>query len=888
MIRFFFLALFFLVTLGTKSQTQGTSQKIKLEELLKRLEKKYDIRFSYNADVIKSEKIQAAKYEELDEAITAIQRQTNFFIQPLQDRYYLVNSKTENGTIIICGMLIDKTNIPIENALITNLTTNQRAFSDKKGVFELYLSHEKDNIKIAANGLSTVLYTANELAKIPCTTILLEEEYDEYLEEVLISQYIQTTEFNRGKDGNFSFDPNKIGALPNLAEPDILESLKVLPGIQSVSESATKLLIRGGNPDENAVFWDGIRMYDDGHLFGTLSSYNPYIVKEVKLYRGGTHPKYGNLTAGVIEITSANQVPEKISGSIGTSLNIADANIQAPISKKIGLFVSARRTYLDVFDTGVLRKYQERVFQNNTIVEESKLDLSQIRNNNTDFNFSDYTFKTIYAIQPKNQLELSFIHSFDKATYRNEIFEPVETSIPDVEEIRNIADIEAVIKKRNYGIGFNWNNAISKKFSYKLNTYYSNYEELSEEDNLNEVTVNNVVLGFINKLSNQISDIGIFFETKWKILKDLELHTGYDFSGIQISTEQAQSSIQILDETPVFSTGFSERFNDSHAFFYNLKFKFFNSFSGDIGARHSKFSNATDQNWSIEPRLALRYKWSNYFRTRVTFEEKNQVLSQINTTYDEIELSRNLWSINKQPLGFLPKRNSQQISLGFVYARNDFAIDFDVYQREVQNLPSFVEGLSELINPATTGKSSALGLDILAKKKFSNYNLILGYSWLQQDFTFPENNNAQLFNGSFDIKHSFSITQSFAFNQLEFALSWRYQSGIPFSNNVALKNLTNPNGEIIVTDFNNDRLNDFHKLDMNISYFFKPFKNDKIKIKAIASALNVYNRKNEIGVLYKPILVKENIDTGVREFELNNSAIQSLGFTPNIALRMMF
>ncbi len=107
------------------------------------------------------------------------------------------------------------------------------------------------------------------------------------LEEVLISDYI-TQGISKKQNGAIEVAPKKLGILPGLIEPDVLLSLQLLPGIQSSSETASGLQIRGSSPDQNLVLFDGIKMYQSGHFFGLISSFNPYVTKKISLYRNGT------------------------------------------------------------------------------------------------------------------------------------------------------------------------------------------------------------------------------------------------------------------------------------------------------------------------------------------------------------------------------------------------------------------------------------------------------------------------------------------------------------------------------------------------------------------------------------------------------------------------
>lgn len=97
-------------------------------------------------------------------------------------------------------------------------------------------------------------------------TLLEKKENYNLLNEVLIDSYV-TSGINKNKNGSIAILPQELGVLPGLTEPDVLESLKIIPGVQSPDETAAGIYIRGGTPDQNLIFWDGIKMYYSGHFF---------------------------------------------------------------------------------------------------------------------------------------------------------------------------------------------------------------------------------------------------------------------------------------------------------------------------------------------------------------------------------------------------------------------------------------------------------------------------------------------------------------------------------------------------------------------------------------------------------------------------------------------
>ena len=81
-------------------------------------------------------------------------------------------------------------------------------------------------------------------------------------------------------------------------EQDLFKTVQLIPGINSVDESATNLSIRGSSADQNLLIWEGAKLYEPGHLFGMISAVNPFVVHQMKVYKGVFEPKYDNVVGG--------------------------------------------------------------------------------------------------------------------------------------------------------------------------------------------------------------------------------------------------------------------------------------------------------------------------------------------------------------------------------------------------------------------------------------------------------------------------------------------------------------------------------------------------------------------------------------------------------------
>ena len=140
------------------------------------------------------------------------------------------------------------------------------------------------------------------------------------------------------------------------AEVDIFRSLQLLPGVSATNESSSGLYIRGGQPQENLVLLDGIKVYNVDHFFGFFSAFNASAIKSVELYKGAFPSKYGGRLSSVIDLTGKVGSFNEVKGSLSANLLSANGSIEIPFMKKFSFFASGRRSFTDLLQTSFFEK----------------------------------------------------------------------------------------------------------------------------------------------------------------------------------------------------------------------------------------------------------------------------------------------------------------------------------------------------------------------------------------------------------------------------------------------------------------------------------------------------------------------------------------------------
>ena len=95
--------------------------------------------------------------------------------------------------------------------------------------------------------------------------------------------------------------PETVIAMPGAGE-DVLQTLRRPARRGQLDDWSSRLYVRGGRPDQNGIYIDGISVYDPYRLFGLTSLFNPETLASVVLYPGGFDVRYGDRLSAVVAV----------------------------------------------------------------------------------------------------------------------------------------------------------------------------------------------------------------------------------------------------------------------------------------------------------------------------------------------------------------------------------------------------------------------------------------------------------------------------------------------------------------------------------------------------------------------------------------------------------
>lgn len=161
------------------------------------------------------------------------------------------------------------------------------------------------------------------------------------LETPLSIQKLSTEEIKSNPGGNF----------------DISRVIQSLPGVGGGTGGTVRndIIIRGGAPNENVFYLDGIEVPIINHFTTQGSSGGPQgilnvsFIEDVTLSTSAFNARYDNPLSSVFQFKQRDGNSERIQGNIRLSGTELATTFDGPISSKTTFLASARRSYLQAF-----------------------------------------------------------------------------------------------------------------------------------------------------------------------------------------------------------------------------------------------------------------------------------------------------------------------------------------------------------------------------------------------------------------------------------------------------------------------------------------------------------------------------------------------------------
>lgn len=611
------------------------------------------------------------------------------------------------------------------------------------------------------------------------------------IETPLSTQRLSTEEIRSNPGGNF----------------DISKVVQALPGVAGSTGSGgfrNDIIIRGGAPNENVYYLDGIEVPQINHFAtqgsagGPAGILNVSFIEDVTLSSSAFEARYDNALASVLQFKQREGNRERFQGNIRLSATELATTFEGPLGKKTTFIASARRSYLDF------------LFQ--------LIDLP-IRPN-----FWDFQYKVTHKINDKTTLTAIGIGAIDVFS-----FATTRESTPENEYIIRAAPS---IEQNSYTVGFGLKRLVKNgymNFALSRNSFQNRLDQFQDAQNGNEAFRNLKLRS--TEIENKFRWDLNKFVGKWKYNFGVSAqYVQFDnslFNRLRQQVSDAEGNI--LQPALVLNSDVSLSFMRYGAF-GQISRRFLNDRLGlSAGVRtdmNTFTTNGLNALRTLSPRVSASYSLNELGSWKINASWGTYYKLPIYTVLGFQDASGNFANKNNEYI-----RSSHTVAGLEWIPRTSTRITIEGFYKQYGNVPISVRNGISLANQGgdfgfvgneavvTTGKGNTYGIEFFFQQKLTKkFFGVFSYTYVRSEYSGAD---GELRPSAWDNRNLVSALFGYKIGKgWELGMKYRYAGGSPFTPFDTLASRINyayvGQGVLDFNRLNSQRLRDFSQVDLRV------------------------------------------------------------------------
>ena len=616
-------------------------------------------------------------------------------------------------TVTLYGEVVDaRTREPLIGATVQLENTRIGTVTDIDGKYQLanvtpgsynltagYLGYEsvtRTNLTIASKGNDDINFALTESATDLGAVTITASPFQTKMSTPLSLQTLSPEEIKTYPGGN----------------NDIAKVVQSLPGVSgSIGGFRNDVIIRGGAPNENVYYLDGIEIPNINHFAtqgsagGPVGLLNVDFIEGVELSASAFGAQYDNVLSGVLQFDQRTGNPRRRQTNLRVSASEAALTTEGPLGK--GAANAAKTTYL----LSVRRSYLQFLFE---------LIGLPIRPD-----YWDYQFKLNHELDDHNTIYLTGVGSIDDFS----------VAPPDSFDVEQQATLDQVpiIEQRTVTVGLGWRNRLKDgkgimRTTLSVNALQNEFSRYDDNENLAGLLLRNLS----REIEQRLRYAYTRFVGDWSVtggahfIRAAYTNDTEDFVfGNRFATDLdfwryglfAQASTTYLDGRLGVSGGFRLDANS-----FTTTSNLINTFSPRAAV---SYVLDADERWRVSATAGKYYKIAPY--TILGFRDNdggfaNRDVEYIGSLHGVVGLEYRLGSFGKLSAETFYKRYT----------------DYPISLRDGVSLANLGGDFSVLGNEAvaSSGEGRSYGLELLYQQKLNkNFYAILAVTLFKSEFT---------------------------------------------------------------------------------------------------------------------------------------------------------
>ncbi|WP_143306445.1 TonB-dependent receptor [Chitinophaga vietnamensis] len=617
---------------------------------------------------------------------------------------------------------------PLPYAVITDLESGQACQSNMFGYYSLRLTQGMHHVKIMQAGrppqVAEVFISGPTRKNFTLSPTLLPEV------KVSSGNMLQ-------KDGGSNMEKYLSSTYNNmLGESDPVRSLYLMPGNIESQETAGRLMVRGGDPEQSIFLLDGNRVFNPTHLLGEISIINESSLKSIRQFKNDFPTRFDGALSSVTEVNTKDGSMDKWGGELNASLLAAAAAIEGPLQKgRTSMMASFRQSWSNP--------------------------LLNVLDSNYRLRFHDIHFKVTHLFDNNNKVMFSGYLGGDRLQLKQE----------GLQNFQVWGNRLATI---------NWNHVIGPRAFMNTTLNVSNYHNLAGfkltfvDDSTGEVKE--------SKAYNNYASIARYeakTQFEFNAFARTQFHFGAKVQRMVIRPFNTNISSELQEETggykPMDRLPFTEM-----SLYYENEFRLGRRLLIRPGVNFSTYWFRDYRYSALQPRFFAAYRINKYQQLTFAYARMGQYLHQVSSP--ALGVNSELWVPSTS---ILQPAENDLFDLGY-HLHNDKGIllSANLYYRKMNNVTNFANKGNVFYNQdtweqdITTGKGWSYGAELLAAKRMKRWQLQLAYtlswSWRQ----FDDVNNGEKFPFRYDRRHILSLAANYRPDKhWDLGMIWLFSTG---------------------------------------------------------------------------------------------------------------
>lgn len=611
---------------------------------------------------------------------------------------------------------------------------------------------------------------------------------------------------------------------------DISKVIQSFPGVAGTVSFRNDIIIRGGAPNENRFYLDGIEVPNINHFAtqgssgGPVGMINVNFIREVDFYSGAFPANRGNTLSSVMEFKQIEGNDEKLTGTFMLGSSDIGLTLNGPMGKKSNFIFSMRRSYLQFLFKALKLPFLPT--------------------------YNDFQYKQVININKKNKLTLLGLGAIDQFALNTAVNDGV-TDSSIIERNDYILGNLPINQQWNYTGGIKWQHFNEK--SYQLFVLSRNQlNNTADKYRYNIEDPSNLLLNYNStEAENKFRFEHVYRNKGWKISSGLAVESA-QYTNKTYQQIVLNDSVFVVNFNSKLTLGKYAVFGQASKTFLKERLLLSLGIRTDISDYSKEMMNPLKQ---LSPRFSASYAVTEKLNVNFNIGRYYQLPSYTVLGY------RNTDNVLVNQQNKVTYIDNNHIVAGIEYKPKKFTrITIEGFYKLYQNYPYLINKGISLANlggdfgvignePAnSTSKGRSYGVEFFYQKKLSKaFYGIMSYTFVRSEFT---NASGVYKPSSWDNIHILNLTGGYKWGKnWQFGTKFRLLGGSPYTPyNVSLSSQKaiwdiSQQGVPDYSKVNTERLPLSHAIDMRIDkkWFFK-----KWSLNLYFDVQNIYNFKTPL------------------------------------------